>query len=84
MRLSLLVAAVVSTFALVQPAGAQTSNAAVASAPGKVGVAQTAEVSATITAIDKATRGITLKGPKGAEVKVVEMRGTRLVVAPED
>ena len=29
------------------------------------------EVSATITAIDKATRGITLKGPKGDEVKVV-------------
>jgi hypothetical protein len=71
MRLSLLVAAVVSTFALVQPAGAQTSNAAVASAPGKVGVAQTAQVSATITAIDKSTRGITLKGPKGDEVKVV-------------
>ncbi len=64
MRFSLLVAAVVSTFALVQPASAQTSNAAVASAPGKVGIAQTAEVSATITAIDKATRGITLKGPK--------------------
>ncbi|MGB3429129.1 MAG: hypothetical protein WBA53_13250 [Burkholderiaceae bacterium] len=41
------------------------------SSPGKVGVAQTVEVSATITAIDKATRGITLKGPKGDEVKVV-------------
>jgi len=71
MRVSLLVAAIVSTFALVQPAGAQTGNTAVASAPGKVGVAQTAEVSATITAIDKATRGITLKGPQGDEVKVV-------------
>ena len=71
MRLSLLVAAIVSTFALVQPAGAQTSNAAVTSSPGKVGVAQTIEVSATIAAIDKATRGITLKGPKGDEVKVV-------------
>jgi hypothetical protein len=71
MRLSLLVVAIVSTFALVHPASAQTSNAAVTSSPGKVGVAQTAEVSATITAIDKATRGITLKGPKGDEVKVV-------------
>ena len=34
-------------------------------------MAQTVEVSATITAIDKATRTITLKGPKGNEVKVV-------------
>jgi hypothetical protein len=71
MRLSLLVAAVASTFALIQPASAQTSNAAMTSSPGKVGVAQTVEVSATITAIDKATRGITLKGPKGDEVKIV-------------
>ena len=71
MRLPLVVAAVVSTFALVQPVGAQTGTAAVTSAPGKVGVAQAVEVSATITAIDKATRGITLKGPQGDEVKVV-------------
>ncbi len=71
MRISILVAAVVSTLSLVQPASAQTSNAAVTSSPGKVGVAQTVEVSATITAIDKATRGITLKGPKGNEVTVV-------------
>lgn len=71
MRISILVAAILSTCALVQPATAQTSNAAMTSSPGKVGVAQTAEVSATITAIDKATRGITLKGPKGDEVKIV-------------
>jgi DNA-binding beta-propeller fold protein YncE len=50
---------------------AQTGNAAVMSAPGKVGVAQTVDFSATITAIDKATRGITLKGPKGEEQKIV-------------
>jgi hypothetical protein len=71
MRVSVLLAAIVSTFALLQPAFAQTSNATMTSAPGKVGVAQTVSVSATITAIDKATRGITLKGSKGDEVKVV-------------
>ena len=71
MRTSLLAAALVSTFALVQPALAQTGSTAMTSSPGKVGVAQTVEVSATITAIDKATRGLTLKGSKGDEVKVV-------------
>jgi DNA-binding beta-propeller fold protein YncE len=71
MRLSLLVAAIVSTFALVQPASGQTSNAVVTSSPGKVGVAQTVDFTATISAIDKATRTITLKGPKGDEQKVV-------------
>ena len=71
MRLSLLLAAIVSAFALAQPAIAQTSGAAMTSSPGKVGVAQTVEVTATITAIDKATRGITLKGPKGDEVKIM-------------
>ena len=71
MRISILVGAILSAVALFQPAAAQTGSAAVASAPGKAGVAQTIEVSATITAIDKATRTVTLKGPKGDEVKVV-------------
>lgn len=71
MRVSILAVAVASTFALLQPAVAQTQNVVAASAPGKVGMAQTVEVSATITAIDKATRGITLKGPQGDEVKIV-------------
>ena len=71
MRISILVAAIASSIALVQPAIAQSSGAAMTSSPGKVGVAQTMEVSATITAIDKASRGITLKGPKGDEVEVV-------------
>jgi len=70
MRVSILVAAIASTFALVQPAAAQGTGAAMTSSPGKVSLAQTIDVSATITAIDKATRGITLKGPKGDEVKV--------------
>ena len=71
MRISIITAAIISSFALLQPAAAQTGNAAVASAPGKVGVAQTVDFSASITAIDKATRSITLKGPKGDEQKVV-------------
>jgi hypothetical protein len=71
MRISILIAAILSTCALVQPALAQSTGAAVTSTPGKVGVAQTVDFSATITAIDKATRTITLKGPKGDEQKVV-------------
>lgn len=71
MRVSILAAAVAAAFALAQPAVAQTSNVAVASQPGAAGIAQTVEFSAAITAIDKASRTITLKGPKGDEVKVV-------------
>jgi len=71
MRTSILLASLLSVFTLIQPATAQTGAAVVANEPGKVGVAQAVEVSASITAIDKATRAITLKGPKGDEVKVV-------------
>ena len=39
-------------------------------APGMVGAAQTVKVTATITAIDKATRDVTLKGPQGNEITV--------------
>jgi Cu/Ag efflux protein CusF len=51
--------------ALTAPVAAQTGNAAVATAPGKAAAAQTVKVTATITAIDKATRDVTLKGPQG-------------------
>jgi hypothetical protein len=71
MRISILLAAIISAFALVQPASAQAQGAATTSSPGKVGVAQTMEVSATITAIEKASRRITLKGPKGDVVSVI-------------
>jgi Cu/Ag efflux protein CusF len=52
------------------PALAQTkpaANAAVmaASAPGKAALAATVTVSASVEAIDKATRKVTLKGPQG-------------------
>ena len=55
--------------AIAWPAAAQTAVMA-GSAPGKVGVAQTVKLTATIAAIDKATRDVTLKGPQGNEVTV--------------
>jgi hypothetical protein len=56
--------------AIALPVAAQTGEVAAASAPGKVGVAQTLTVIATITAIDKATRDVTIKGPQGNEMTV--------------
>jgi len=56
--------------AIALPVAAQTGEVVAASAPGKVGVAQTLDVTATITAIDKATRDVTLKGPQGNEMTV--------------
>src|ERR1700687_2616669 len=50
---------------------AQTSAAVVAKGPGVAGVAQTVKVTATITAINTATREVTLKGPKGREVTLL-------------
>ena len=69
MRISIPLAALASAFALTQPVSAQT-GAVMSSSPGKVGVAQTVDVSATITAIEKSSRTITLKGPKGEELKI--------------
>ena len=64
-RLALAIAASVAW-----PVTAQTGGVVVGSAPGKAGVAQTVKVTATITAIDKATRDVTLKGPEGNELIV--------------
>lgn len=52
------------------PASAQTGAAVMGKAPGKVAMAQTVKATATITAIDAATRAVTLKGPKGNEMVV--------------
>ena len=60
----------VAVAAIAVPVGAQTGAVAAGTAPGMAGVAQTVKVTATITAIDKATRDITLKGPQGNEVTV--------------
>ena len=54
--------------AIIQPALAQkpgvTGGAVVASEPGKAAAVSTIEVTATVVAIDKATRTVTLKGPQ--------------------
>ncbi|MFO1313207.1 MAG: hypothetical protein U1F41_14210 [Burkholderiales bacterium] len=58
-------AVVAVALSLAGPAGAQTAGGVVATAPGKAGMMDTLNISATITAIDKATRDVTLKGPQG-------------------
>jgi len=56
--------------ALAQQPGA-TGGAIVASEPGRVVIAREAKLSAQVVGIDKATRTVTLKGPKGNIVDVV-------------
>ena len=56
--------------AIACPAAAQTAAVVTSSTPGKAGVAATVKLTASITAIDKATRDVTLKGPQGNEVTV--------------
>jgi Cu/Ag efflux protein CusF len=58
------------TIAFAGVAGAQTGAVVTKSVPGKVGVAETIKATATITAIDKAARDVTLKGPQGNEMTV--------------
>ena len=64
MRKMTLIAAVVASLA-VGSAVAQTSGAMVKSEPGKVSVADSMKATATVTAVDKATRLITLQGQDG-------------------
>ena len=59
------VIAVVASVAISSAAGAQTGTAVVGTAPGAAAAAQTLKITATITAIDKSTRDVTLKGPEG-------------------
>lgn len=47
------------------------SGAVVVSEPGKAVIVSAAEITATVVAIDKATRTVTLKGPQGKSVDVV-------------
>lgn len=68
MRNLLTIIGLAVTTAFAFPAIAQTGGVVAGSTPGKAGVAQTVNITATITAIDKATRDITLKGPQGKEV----------------
>ena len=68
-RLAISIAFVLSAV-LAGPVAAQTATTAVGTAPGMGTAAQTVKFTATITAIDAATRDITLKGPQGNEVTV--------------
>lgn len=67
LRTAALAVAVVTSM----PGAGQTGAAIVGSGPGVAGAAQTVKVTATITAIDQATREVTLKGPRGREVALV-------------
>ena len=62
--------AIATAVALATAAGAQTGSAMVGTAPGAAAAAQTLKITATITAIDKSTRDVTLKGPEGNLVTV--------------
>ena len=52
------------------PAVAQTGTVMGGTAPGKAAMGQTLKATATITAIDKTNRDVTLKGPTGKELTV--------------
>ena len=65
-----LIAAAMGSSVLAQQPGA-TGGAVLASEPGKAAMARTVEVSAQVIALDKATRTVTLKGPKGEAIDVV-------------
>ena len=74
MRNSLLASAL-AVATLVSPAFAQQPGAAggtvVTSEPGKASITRAAELSAKVVGLDKATRTVTLKGPKGNVVDIV-------------
>jgi hypothetical protein len=67
--LALIAAAFVATAFAQQPG--VTGGAVLASEPGKATLARKVEMSAQVVGIDKATRTLTLKGPKGNVVDVV-------------
>ena len=71
----------VVTVALAGTAAAQTGGAMVGTAPGKGVAVQTVKATATITAIDKSTRDVTLKGPQGREMTVMAGPDARSVAA---
>jgi Cu/Ag efflux protein CusF len=54
----------------VSPAFAQTGAAMVGKGPGVAGAMQTVKVAGTITAIDPATRAVTIKGPQGHDATI--------------
>lgn len=71
MRKRIVVLGIAAALCLAGAASAQTGTAVVGKGPGVAAAAQTVKITATITAIDPATREITLKGPKGREATIV-------------
>ena len=67
---TLFASTVVAAALVAAPAHAQTGAVVAGKAPGAVQIAQTVKIAATITAIDAATRAVTLKGPKGNEIVI--------------
>jgi ribosomal protein L6P/L9E len=65
-----LIASALCIPALAQQPG-PTGGVAVASEPGKAAAVRTLEVTAQVVGLDKATRTVTLKGPKGKVVDIV-------------
>lgn len=66
-----LIAATSATTTLAQQPPAPKAGAAVVSEPGKAGAVRAVEISAKVIGVDKATRTLTLKGPKGDVFDVV-------------
>jgi hypothetical protein len=71
MHKTTLIAALILAATASFDASAQSSGAVVDRQPGKVGIAQAVDVTATISALDTGKREITLKGPDGKEVTMV-------------
>jgi len=67
--ITLIAAALAAPVLAQQPA--PVGGLAVASEPGKAAVVRAAEIAAEVVGIDKATRTLTLKGPKGNVVDIV-------------
>lgn len=70
MRKLILTASIALVATVSLPIAAQTDTTMVGTAPGVAGTARTIKMTATITAIDPATRAVTLKGPRGNEITV--------------
>lgn len=66
-----LIAAGFATATLAQQPASPAGGAAIVSEPGKAVAVQAVEISATVVGIDKATRTLTLKGPKGSVFDIV-------------
>lgn len=69
MKISALISVAIAA-AFAASVSAQSTAIKGSSEPGKVGVEQTVDVTATVVGIDRSTRDITLKGPKGNRLVV--------------